>query len=1137
MRKNILLTCCLSLSVVVSAQNDFLISPSVLQTVIPASPNAASLGKFGAVPVSAYTGVPDISIPIYEINTGGLKLPISISYHAGGIKVEEIASSVGLGWSLNAGGSMTRQVRGKPDENDFYQYANIRRFLNNQMSSTEAQNFKTDIFEGNIDSQPDIYYYNTPVESGSFFFDTTGQVLTIPLSKNIVTLGSLTDTKGNIYNFDYTERTTTTPTVNGSLAGASGYYGQSTTAWYMSSMRSPGSSDEITFQYDSSYYSFTTTSAQTKYYLLTATGCSAKDPTTVSSTNTINGLRLKKILFPNGQVNFNKQSTERLDLPGDYALDNIEIINSDSSLYKKVKFFYSYQISNGAPSTYNSSTSPPYYRLFLDSLKVVDANNTVAERYDFSYNSGLPERTSYSQDHFGYNNGVSQTVFTPKTTLTAGGSTFIVSGADRVTRTTSAMAGILTSIKYPTGGSTHFSYESNNFLSIYPYDNVTTANTGYMIIGSIANQNYYTDSFTLDYAAVINCTLSTSSCGGGQANLECPQVSLYGPNGYIAPITTSFSSEFPAGNYTVTADLSGVTDPNIFNAFSLTIQYPKSPAITVGGTKYYEVTAGGLRIHEIYSTDNSGNITNKKSYEYNLPDTSFSSGSILAFPRYVAGMTNNPQGSVYCQYVTINSSSNYPLLSTKGSFVGYSFVREFEGENGSNGVTEYTYVSPGNVPDIVPSDHPFAPSTSYEWKRGLLLKQVIKKKQDGMYATIQEKSSVYTDKKNYSVTGLKVGKAFFSSAIPEVYETASYSTATGWTALTSDTTKIYDANNGVVTTIKSYNYSDNAMLPSQVTSLNSRGETMIMRMKYPPDYAAYSGSENKAKGIEYLKGGNIVGIPVEQRVIGQAGAGSSTYKNISGVFTSFKSNRAVPDTIWDLKRIGSTDTAMSFVSSGGLNMNADYKARIAFLKYDSSLNLSEQKIINNVSKSYIWDYKNTYPVAECVNADSTSIAFTSFEADSKGRWTYSGSVSSTYSMTGAKSYNCSGGNLTKSNLTSATYIVSYWGRSGSVNVNSSGPTRTGKTVGSWTYYEHEVTGTSITVSGSNYIDELRLYPKGALMVSCTYKPLIGLSSQSDASGRIVYYEYDSFGRLKLIRDEDGKIVKSMDYKYQGTYQD
>src|ERR1700759_691037 len=75
-----------------------------------ASPTAASLGKFGDIPVSYHTGIPDISIPIYTVQAGSLKLPIVMSYHAGGVKVQEPAGWVGAGWALNAGGVITRTV-------------------------------------------------------------------------------------------------------------------------------------------------------------------------------------------------------------------------------------------------------------------------------------------------------------------------------------------------------------------------------------------------------------------------------------------------------------------------------------------------------------------------------------------------------------------------------------------------------------------------------------------------------------------------------------------------------------------------------------------------------------------------------------------------------------------------------------------------------------------------------------------------------------------------------------------------------------------------------------------------------------------------------------------------------------------
>ena len=90
-----------------------------LQSQIPPAPNAAELGKYGTLPVGTLTGIPDISFPLYEIVSGSLKLPISLSYHASGNQLNQKASDVGLSWSVNAGGQISRTVYGAKDESQY----------------------------------------------------------------------------------------------------------------------------------------------------------------------------------------------------------------------------------------------------------------------------------------------------------------------------------------------------------------------------------------------------------------------------------------------------------------------------------------------------------------------------------------------------------------------------------------------------------------------------------------------------------------------------------------------------------------------------------------------------------------------------------------------------------------------------------------------------------------------------------------------------------------------------------------------------------------------------------------------------------------------------------------------------------
>ncbi len=147
--------------------------------------------------------------------------------------------------------------------------------------------------------------------------------------------------------------------------------------------------------------------------------------------------------------------------------------------------------------------------------------------------------------------------------------------------------------------------------------------------------------------------------------------------------------------------------------------------------------------------------------------------------------------------------------------------------------------------------------------------------------------------------------------------------------------------------------------------------------------------------------------------------------------------------------------------------------RVEFLRYDDYGNLTQQHKTSDALDTYIWNYNQSYPVASVVNADSSDIASTSFEADDSGNWAIgSGAYDSTRSLTGRRSYNLSG-TITKSNLnSSATYIVSYWSQNGAyIPGTVSGYPVTGKTVSfntpCWTLYVHKVAGQS-TITPQRY---------------------------------------------------------------------
>lgn len=80
------------------------------------SPTASGLGLYGEIPVSHFTGTPSIQVPLYELNVGKYRLPLSLSYHASGLRPDQHPGWLGMGWSLSANAVITRVVHDLVDE-------------------------------------------------------------------------------------------------------------------------------------------------------------------------------------------------------------------------------------------------------------------------------------------------------------------------------------------------------------------------------------------------------------------------------------------------------------------------------------------------------------------------------------------------------------------------------------------------------------------------------------------------------------------------------------------------------------------------------------------------------------------------------------------------------------------------------------------------------------------------------------------------------------------------------------------------------------------------------------------------------------------------------------------------------------
>lgn len=147
------------------------------------TPEIAQLGEYGTIPVSPYTGVPDISIPLYEIHVGDYSLPVTTNYHIASLKANAPSGSLGLGWSLLAGGYITRSVSGMMDELTiqsagnpllgYYYNAEKLRGVSDTESFRALSNWIVE--SNNFEVSADEFSFNFCGYSGTFYYAGDGR--------------------------------------------------------------------------------------------------------------------------------------------------------------------------------------------------------------------------------------------------------------------------------------------------------------------------------------------------------------------------------------------------------------------------------------------------------------------------------------------------------------------------------------------------------------------------------------------------------------------------------------------------------------------------------------------------------------------------------------------------------------------------------------------------------------------------------------------------------------------------------------------------------------------------------------------------------------------------------------------------
>lgn len=150
------------------------------------SPQATDLGRFGEIPMSYFTGRANIVVPIISFNEHDVPLDINISYDTSGLLMNKLPGVVGPGWTLNAGGCITRVQSGLCDEvqQDYlsgHSYFNSHSFLAKDsieqrlINDSSLESATQDPRFPLLDLSPDLFYFNFMNKTGFFFLGADGK--------------------------------------------------------------------------------------------------------------------------------------------------------------------------------------------------------------------------------------------------------------------------------------------------------------------------------------------------------------------------------------------------------------------------------------------------------------------------------------------------------------------------------------------------------------------------------------------------------------------------------------------------------------------------------------------------------------------------------------------------------------------------------------------------------------------------------------------------------------------------------------------------------------------------------------------------------------------------------------------------
>ena len=476
--------------------------------IVPPSPNAASIGKYGGYQPNLSSGLQNINIPLDVVTEGGLNVPISINYNYSGFKPSEETTVVGLGWSLAAGGLITRVIKGGIEDERYDNFSQLGGGyllsgpkLQNTINPATGEIICNDGSNANClyldevgtrwDGQPDMFNFSFGSYSGKFFFGADGkikivsdQALKIEYQKTTVTengkkfstngkapifsMWTITTQDGTIYRFGFNSTgTTSVKAVDYALVSKGSAQEDIINTWHLSEIETQ-KGEKISFTYKNDYMTAKKiTKIRNTYSAFESVGSTQSEAFSESqiknefsggnfpgSRNTENALA--RIEGSNFVVKLNY--IENVEL-SPFATTSYEQFNGwDKSTFKllsDIKIYAKESSDEKLVKKFNFIHNSTTSKALLDTLIEFDRDSSTvtSKKHVFKYNGVIPSGINgltRKIDYWNYYNASNNTNLLPNI-------------SNRTPSLDPTMIGSLKTISYPTGGISEYTYELNDF--------------------------------------------------------------------------------------------------------------------------------------------------------------------------------------------------------------------------------------------------------------------------------------------------------------------------------------------------------------------------------------------------------------------------------------------------------------------------------------------------------------------------------------------------------------------------------------------------------------------------------------------------------------------------------------------------